>query len=427
MTTPMDTSPTPQPSAAAESDAEAYRFGKPPENLPCLDQAPAGRVLETPEGVRVETIDLRKGRDRKLFLDLADPIYEGDPNYISPLRMHFMNFLDPGKNPFFEHADHVALVVKKNGNAVGRIVAHVDHEYCAYHQTKTGFFGFFECIDDKALAHTLLDEAVAWLRGQGVEEIFGPMEFTTNHQCGLLVENFDRPPHVENTYNPPYYEELLTSYGFGRAKDLLTFMIDCSSGMDTPKRARIRKIADRIRKREGVTVRPVNFKDVAGETKRMYELYVKAWEKNWGFVALSEKEFSFLMADLKMVARPELVLFVEFEGKPVGFCATLPDVNEKMPKNGRLFPFNWLKMLNLKNTTSGRLITLGMLPEYRKRGLETIMFTETLLAGQKLGWKTGEIGWTLEDNDLVNRAIESMEGWLDRRYRILGATVGKGS
>jgi hypothetical protein len=340
--------------------------------------------------------------------------------------MHFMKFLDPGKNPAFRNLEHRALLALRDGEPVARIIAHVDRAYARYHGTPTGFFGFFESFDDRPAAHALLAEACRWLREKGMIEVFGPMNLTTNHQCGLLVENFDRPPYVENTYNPPFYEALLTSFGFGKAKDLLTWMIDIREGMSTPKRKRIQKIANRVREREGITVRPVDLKDADAEIARMFDLYVKAWEKNWGFVPLEREEFLFMMGDLKMVAIDELVLFVEVDGAPVGFCATLPNVNEKMPKNGRLFPFNWLKMLNLKKTTSGRLITLGMLPEYRKRGLETIMFTETLLAGQRQGWERGEIGWTLDDNDLVNRAIESMEGWLDRRYRILGLRLGEG-
>lgn len=425
MSVTNEPTPTPErsPTAAADADADAYRFGRPPEQLPALEPAPATRRTGPVPGLEIRPVDLGRGRDRKRFLDLADPIYAGDPNYISALRMHFMKFLDPSQNPAFSHLDHRATIAWRDGRPVGRIVAHVDHEYCAYHGTRTGFFGFFECIDDEAVAHALLDDAIGYLRSQGVTEVFGPMNFNTNHQCGLLVENFDRPPFVENTYNPPFYERLLTSYGFGKAKDLLTFMIDTAQGMDTPKRARIRKVADRVRKREGITVRPVDFGDVQGEIARMYDVYTRAWEKNWGFAPVSREEFDFLMGDLKMVALAELVMFVEVEGRPVGFTATLPNVNEKMPRNGRLLPFNWLKMLSLKKTKSGRLITLGMLPEYRKRGLETIMFTETFLAGQRLGWKQGEIGWTLEDNDLVNRAIESMEGWLDRRYRILGLTI----
>lgn len=420
---PMTTSTAEVPDAgAAQADAEAYRFGRPPESLPSYLPAPASR-RESSSAIEIETIDLANRKDRKIFLDLADPIYAGDKNYISALRMHFNKFLNPKDNPSYSHLTVRAFIARKEGKAVGRITAQVDQHYIDYHGSKTGFFGFFECIHDEPTAHALLDAAISWLHAQGIEEIFGPMNFTTNHQCGLLVDNFDRPPYVENTYNPPFYEALLTSYGFGKAKDLLIWMVDTADGMDTPKRKRIQKVADRIRKREGITVRPVSFKDQKAEIARMYDLYMRSWERNWGFVPLAKEEFDFLMADLKMVAREELVLFVEVDGKPVGFSATLPNVNEKMPKNGKLFPLNWMKMLTLKNTTSGRLITLGMLPEYRKRGLEAIMFSETLIAARKLGWKSGEVGWTLEDNDLINRAIESMEGWIDRRYRILGMKI----
>lgn len=415
----MSTETTPTPAPETTADSEDYSLGRPPENLPCIEPAPASRKTGL-EAVKIVNVDLSKKKERALFLDMADPIYAGDPNYISALRMHFMGFLDPAKNPAFEHLDYKAMFAMKDGKPVARIVAHIDRDYNAFHETKSGFFGFFESIDDETIAHALLDAGCSWLREQGMVEVFGPMNFTTNHQCGMLVENFDRPPYVENTYNPPYYDRLLATYGFGKAKDLLIWMIDTKDGMDTPRRKRIKKIADRIAKREGVTVRPVNLKDAEAEIKRMYDMYVAAWGKNWGFVPPSMKEFQFLMADLKTVAIPELVLYIEHEGQPVAFTATLPNVNEHMPKNGRLFPTNWLKMLNLKKTKTGRLITLGTIPKFRKRGLESIMFSETFLAAQKLGWTEGEVGWTLEDNDMVNRAIESMDGTLDRRYRIYG-------
>lgn len=409
----------PRRSLAADGDAENFRFGRAPENLPFLEPAPESRVVED-SGVRVVDLDLRKRSDRALFLDMADPIYADDPNYISPLRMQFMKFLDPAKNPAFENLEHRALLAMRGEEPRARIIAHVDRAYCAYHGTSTGFFGFFESYEDRAAAHALLAEATGWLRSKGMVEVFGPMNFSTNHQVGLLVENFGRPPFVEHTYARPYYESLFTSFGFGKAKDLLVFMIDTAEGMSTPKRQRILKVAERVKKREGIIVRPANLKDAKAEIQRMYDIYMKAWEKNWGFAPASRKEFDFLMSDLATVAVADLVLFVEVNGRTVGFSATLPNVNEKMPRNGRLFPFNWLRMLNLKKTRSGRLISLGVLPEYRKRGLETIMFAETLLAGQRLKWEQGEIGWTLEDNDLINRAIESMEAWIDRRYRILG-------
>ena len=181
------------------------------------------------------------------------------------------------------------------------------------------------------------------------------------------------------------------------------------------------RIAERIKKREGVTVRGLNLKDVEGERKRLFELYVKAWEKNWGFVPVDPAEFEWLTKDLLEIVIPELVIFVELEGKVVGFCSTIPNVQEVMPKDGKIFPFGWWKLLTgMKKIKSARLYTLGMLPEFRKRGLESLMFSETVVRAQAVGIINGEIGWTLEDNDLINRAIESMDGRVDRRYRILG-------
>ncbi|MBX2814134.1 MAG: N-acetyltransferase [Myxococcales bacterium] len=403
-------------------DAEANRFGRPPDNLPKLYPPPASRTLEA-SSVQIIDVDLNNRSQRQRFLSMCDPFYEGDANYIAPLHMHFMSFLRPVENPAFKQLEYRALIAMEDGTPKARMIVHIDKAYNAYHSTQTGFFGFFESANNKAVAHALLNEAMRWLQSKDITEVFGPMNLSTNHQCGLLVENFTRPPFVENTYNPPYYEELFQSFGFGKAKDLLIWMIDPKEGMNTPGRQRIQKVANRVRKREGLTVRPVNLKDRQAEIERMYQVYVRSWEHNWGFVPPSREEFTFLMKDLQLIAIPELILFIEFEGEPVAFSATLPNANEKMPKNGRLLPFNWLRLLNIKKTTSGRLVSLGVVPEYRKRGLETILFAETFAEGQRRKWTRSEIGWTLEDNDLVNRAIESMDGTLDRRYRILGMEI----
>jgi GNAT superfamily N-acetyltransferase len=422
METALETAAPESPETAKEKeeldDREAYRFGKPPE-LPSYDDA-KGRVTDC-TGIDVRPIDLRKRGDRAMFLDLADPIYAGDPNYISPLRMHFMKFLDPAKNPAFRNFDLEALVAYRGGAPVGRVIVHVDRKYNEYHQAKSGFFGFFESIDDAKVAHALLERGMAFLRSKGAEEVFGPMNLTTNHQCGLLVENFSRPPYVEETYNPSYYEGLLTAFGFGKAKDLLAWWIDVTNGLDSKNRQRVAKLADRIRKKEGFTFRHVNMKDIPREKERIFDIYLQAWQKNWGFVPLSREEFMFLASDLEMVLVPELFMFVEVAGRAVGFAGTLPNINEVLPKNGRLLPFGWWKFLTQRrNVGTGRLYTLGVIPEYRKRGLEAVMFVETVLRCQKAGLMKGEIGWTLEDNDLINRAIESMDGAIDRRYRILG-------
>jgi GNAT superfamily N-acetyltransferase len=400
-------------------DREAYRFGK-PADVPSFEPAPPGRMSDF-SGVEIKTVDLASRSDRARFIDVADPIYANDPYYIAPLRMHLMKFLDPTKNPAFKNLELRTIIAYQNGKPVGRMTAHVDKNYNDYHQSRSGFFGFFECIDDKKVAHAMISDGVEFLKSKGAEEMFGPMNFSTNHQCGLLVENFSRPPFVEETYNLPYYEELFTTYGFGKAKDLLVWWIDTSDGMESKNRSRILRIAEKIRKRDDVTFRHVELKNAQLEKERIYDIYLAAWQKNWGFVPISKEEFMFLAADLELVLIPELFMFAEVAGKPVGFCGTLPNINEVLPRNGRLFPFAWWKFFTQrKKVKAARLYTLGVIPEYRKRGLESVMFVETVLRAQKVGIVKGEIGWTLDDNDLINRAIESMDGRLDRRYRILG-------
>jgi GNAT superfamily N-acetyltransferase len=404
-------------------DNEAYRFGHPPANLPSLDPPVPTRISDT-GSVKLEIIDLSNRGDRSRFLDMVERICAGDPNAIVPLKMERMKFLDPKKNPSFENLEVRAILAHQAGRIVGRMTAHIDRAYDAYHGTRSGWFGFFECINERKVAHAMLADGARWLKEKGAHDMLGPFNFTSNHQIGLLVENFDRPPFVEMTYNPRYYEELLTSFGFAKAKDLYSWWIDIKAGLDNPKVARIAKIAERIKKKEGVTVRSARMKDFLGEVELIFALYNEAWQKNWGFVKVSRKEFESIVHDLKQVIVPELVIFVEFEGKPVGFACTLPNVNTIMPKNGRLFPFSWYKLLfGMKSIRQGRLFTLGVVPRYRKRGLESLLFTETVRRAKEAGFEDGEIGWTLEDNDLINRAIETMDGKLDRRYRILGLSL----
>jgi GNAT superfamily N-acetyltransferase len=417
MHAPSGTGAAPKPAAA-----EAYApFGKPPENLPRHLPAPPTRAAARGD-VRIERIDLARRRDRQRFLDVSDAIQRGDPNYIAPLRMERMRFLDPAKNPAFLQLEVLPLLAVRDGQDVGRITAHLDRAYDAHHGGRTAFFGFFESVDDRAVAHALLDEAVAFAKGRGAAELFGPCNFTTNHQVGLLVENFDRPPCVEMTYNPAWYRALVESYGFGKAKDLLAFWIVTEAGIADPKMKRYFDISEKARARYGLTLRALDPKDFANEVARAFRLYNATWEKNWGFVPVSEAEFAAIAHDLKPVLDPNLALFVEDREKnPVGFAVCLPDVNEVMPRNGRLFPFGWWKLLTgQKRIQWARLFALGVVPEFRRKGVEAMLITQAVLRAKERGIRGGEIGWTLEDNVLINRTIESIGGKLDRRYRIFG-------
>jgi GNAT superfamily N-acetyltransferase len=409
-------------SPAATPAGDAYApFGKPPEHLPPHLPGPPTRA-PAPADVRIERVDLGRRRDRARFLDVADDLQRGDPDYIAPLRLERMRFLDPAKNPAFKQLEVLALVAVRDGKDVGRITAHLDRAYDAYHGGATAFFGFFESVDDAGVAHALLDAAVAFARVHGARELFGPFNFTTNHQVGLLVENFDRPPTVEMTYNPPWYGALLERYGLGKAKDLLAFWIITEGGLDDPRLKRFYDLSEKARQRYGLTLRPVDKKDFKNEVARAFRLYNATWEKNWGFVPVTEAEFVTLAHDLEPILDPNLVLFVEDrDHQPVGFTVCLPDVNQIMPRNGRLFPFGWWKLVTgMKRIPWARLFAMGVLPAYRKKGIEAMLSVHVALRAKARGIRGGEIGWTLEDNVLINRTIESVGGKLDRRYRIYG-------
>ena len=407
-----------QAEARGEDPDDAFRFGRPP-HLTKWQPAPESRAEAG--DVTIEVIDLNKSRDRNRFVDVAEPIYRGDPNYVAPLRISLLKSLNPAKFPPFRHTTMRAVIAYRNGKPVGRLTCQYDDLYNEYHETKAGWFGYFECIDDPAVAHAMFDDGFAWLKSAGMVEVFGPANPTMNYQSGLLIENFERPPVIDTLYNPRYYEALFTSYGLGKAKDLYCWWIDVTNGMSTPKRQRIMKVADRVRKREGISIRSASIKDADREIELIYELFMGGWQKNWGFAPIPRDEFIELAQDLKQVVVEDLLIFVMVNGKEVAFSLTVPDINEKVPKNGRLFPFGWTKLLfGLRKTKFARLYLLGTLPEYRKRGLESIMIVETTLRAHKLGYQGGEIGWTLEDNDLINRPIQTMEADLDRKYRVYG-------
>lgn len=414
----VDAPPTSSPPPAAGDEGS---LGQAPRDLPKLSPAPPTRTVGR-AGVSVQPIDLSRRRDRRRFLDVADVVQGGDPNYIAPLRMERMRFLDPGRNPAFRQLEVLPLVATRDGRLAGRITAHVDRAYDACHGVKVAWFGFFESLDDARVAHALLDEAVAWARARGATEIVGPCSFTTNHQVGMLVENFDRPPCVEMPYNPPWYEGLVSSYGFGKAKDLLMWWIASEKGTDDPKMRRYFEASERAKRRHGLTLRTIDMKDFANEVALVFRLYNACWQKNWGFVPVTEPEFASIAHDLRPIVDPSLVLIVEDRaGAAVGFSVALPDINEVMPRNGRLFPFGWWRLLTgRRHIQWARLLALGVVPEHRRRGIEALLSIQTALRALARGIRGGEAGWTLEDNVLVNRTIESFGGRLDRRYRLFG-------
>ena len=374
--------------------------------------------------VSIERVTTRKQLDE--FLELPYRIYAGDPNWVAPLLMERRDFLDPKKNPFFKHAATELFLARKDGALVGRIGACEDRNYNAFHGGKVGFFGFYEAVDDDEVAEALFDAARGWIRSRGLSEMIGPSSFTSNHEIGLLVDGFDSPPVLMMTYNPRYYirhfEEVL---GLQKAKDLYAWWM--SAHVDPPER--VVRIAEKVRAKEGVVIRPVNLKDFTEEARRIKEIYNAAWEKNWGFVPVTEEEFDHAAKDMKQIAVPDLVLVAEVQGEPVAFALTLPDLNQALIHvGGKLttfgLPIGLAKLLwHARKIDQLRLIILGIKEKYRKRGIDAILYLDTLRAARKLGYKGGEISWTLEDNVLVNRAIEMMGGQRYKTYRVYEAEL----
>ncbi len=374
----------------------------------------------TASPVDVVVTAVQSSSDRDEFIHFPYALYEGDPNWVPPLMMERRDFLDPRKNPWFDFGKVELLLARRAGKVVGRIAGVNDPRYNEFHKTRLGFFGMFECIDEISVAQALFDAARAWNRSRGFEQMLGPVSFSTNYECGVLVEGFDAPPVVMMAYNPRYYPKLYQSCGFEKAKDLWAF--ELSSSVNAPEK--VVRISETIRQREDVTVRPLNLNDFEAEVRRIKEIYNSAWERNWGFVPVTDREFDHLAREMRPLVVPELIFLAEVKGEPAAFSMTIPDANFALKAaNGRLTRFGlptglirlWLASRKIKRV---RLITLGIKDGFRKRGLDAILYLETLRAARALGYTGGEISWTLEDNHLINRAIETMGGRRYKTYRL---------
>jgi hypothetical protein len=385
-----------------------------------LPAEPASATSLPPLPADVTVTPVRTSADKTAFIRMVYSLYRGDPNFVPPLEMERKDFLDKRKNPFLEFGEVELFLARRGDEVVGRIAAVKDPHYNEFQELNHGFFGLFECVNDAGVARALFDAASQWLRARGFDTVLGPMNFSTNHEVGMLVDGFDRPPAIMTTYNPPYYPTLLEANGFTKTKDLWSFELSAS----TQPPEKVVRIAEKIRQREGITVRPVDLKKFEQEVALLKGIYNAAWEKNWGFVPMTDREFDHLARDMKAVIRPELVLIAEVKGEPVAFSITLPDANEALKvANGRLttfgLPIGLAKLVMAsKKIRRLRLITLGIKEGYRRRGLDAIMYLDTLRTAHQLGYEGGEISWTLEDNTLVNRAIESMGGKRSKTHRI---------
>ncbi len=382
---------------------------------------------DAPLRFRVREITSR--RDKLRLIQFPWRIYKGDRYWVPPLISERVLFLDPKRNPSFEHLEVGLFLAEASGalandEVVGTIAAIINHKHNEFHGELVGFFGLFETINNQDVASALLEAAEGWVRERLPEAtaIRGPMNFSTNDECGMLVDGFDSRPVVFMTYNPPYYPELVEVAGYETAMDMWAYKQDVKAFLDpaNPRRAKLARIAAKVQERYGITVRQANLAAEADEMRRLKKIYNSAWERNWGFVPVTEAEMEHLAEGILKFLDPELVFFAEKNGEPVGFALTLPDVNIPVQKaNGRLFPIGWLRYLWARRKIDWvRVFALGVTPEFRNKGLDSVLYLATAEAAGRKGYRYAECSWILASNGPMNATLQSMGPHIYKTYRV---------
>jgi GNAT superfamily N-acetyltransferase len=368
------------------------------------------------EFVNIE--EVKSAGDTNEFIRFPWKVYQGNPHWVPPLKSDVRFLLSEKKNPFFHHAEAACFLARKNGETVGRIAAIIDRNHINVHNEQAGFFGYFECLPDCAVARELLGTAARWLKERGIEIMRGPVNPSMNEECGFLLEGFDSPPMIMMTYTPAYYLDYMERCGMTKARDLYAYICvirDVAAG------GRLEKLASAVKARvPGLTVRPANMKQFQREVEAVKEVYNSAWSHNWGFVPMTDAETESLAKRLKPLIVPELMIMAEVNGEPAAFFVAVPDYNQVLGKiNGRLGPVGIAKFLWYSRKISDiRIMTMGVKTEYRKKGIEGLLYLEAFKAAVKKGYDRAEMSWILEDNVLMKRGCELMGGKLYKKYRI---------
>lgn len=365
----------------------------------------------------MDVVPVQTAKDLDRFIRYVYDRYRHEPNWVPPLPSDERARLTPGKNPYFEHAEAALFLAVAGGRVVGRIAATTDRNHDAFHGERQAAFGFFEAESAEATG-ALLRAAEEWGRAQGAEVLRGPLSFTTNDECGLMVEGFEHRPMILMPWNAREYGGWIEGAGLRKAKDLYSWRGPVPE-QPQPAFARIASLA---RRRERVEVRPLDMKRFDEELGRVKTVYNAAWERNWAFVPMTDAEIDHMAKQLKPAVVADLVRFAEVDGAPIGFGMVLPDVNEALAQvKGRLFPFGIFRLLwTLPRIRNGRFLALGVVRDYQKKGIGALLIEEMMRATRSRGYRTCEVGWTLEDNDAVNELIVASGCIRSAVYRIYG-------
>jgi len=363
----------------------------------------------------ISTVQTKK--DLMQFIKLPWKIYKNDPYWVPHLLIDRKKMFDKNKNPFFKHAEAEFYLAKRNNEVIGRIAAIKNDLHNKEHNDKAGFFGFFECENNQETANKLFDSVKEWLQMKGFDSLRGPANPSSNDEYGLLVDGFEDSPRLLMPYNPKYYITLIENYKFKKAKDLYAYKLENKKVLASGKLRRVQEIA---KQRSGIKIRELDMKNFNRELANFKDVYNKTWEPNWGFVPMTDEEIDAMAKDLKSIIEPSIVLFGEINNKIIGFALVMLDYNQIFKEmNGRLFPFGFIKLMTQKKKIKwSRIIVLGVLPEYQKKGLDSVFYWEIVNRAHDIGIDLGEASWVLEDNEMMKRGAEVMNGELYKTYRI---------
>lgn len=361
---------------------------------------------------------VQSARELKQFIRLPWRLYEDQPLWVPPLVSERRRHLDRRRNPFFEHAEAEYFLARRRDRVVGRISAHVDHRLCEFQDNRWGLFGFLECEDDPDVAAALLETAATWLTARGRDRIIGPLDFSTNHECGLLVGGHELPPQILENWHHPYLGGLIEQAGFVKSVDLLKWQI--LNGDHDRVMPVIYDLADRLEEEHGIRVRRMRRRDFEEEIRRFMEVYNDAWQRNWGFVPLTDTELRAHAKELRPILDERFAFVAERGEETVGAALTLPDINKVLTRlNGRLLPLGWLRFLRERRRIDEiRVFALGVKRQYRHTGTAAAFYAEHWRECLRSDIKRAETGWILEHNEPMNRAMTALGGDVVKRYRI---------
>lgn len=374
---------------------------------------------------KVQIVRLGRSRsDIRKFVRSAWRFYLDDPTWVPPLIGEQVKQIRQG--PYHRHGVIQPFMALRDGEPVGRVIAHYDRRHNEYFGEKRGCIGFFECIDDPDISRKLFRASQQWLSEQGMESMYGPLNFTFYEASGVLIDNFEDPPAIETVYNPLYYGKLFTDYGFAKAVDWYAYRF--IREQEIPEKF-LRLYKRSLRKSEEIVLRNVDKKNYREESRRMLEVFNCAWADNYGHIPFTYEEFIRFARELKPVIKPELLIMAEFRGKVVAFILSIPDANQAIRRaNGRLFPFGLVRMLlGMRKIKSVRTMLLGILPEYRRKNLLAAMLVETIHRVKNLGYVASDCSLVLENNTAMCKVLKSLGAARYKTYRYYTLPIGKGT